>query len=56
MWCDSVILSRQLDWCDQKVQIRKKILRADIIKILNKKVLKIKKVGLASENIWKLFN
>jgi hypothetical protein len=37
IWRDNVIWSLQLDWRDQKGQIRKKILEAIIIKVLNKK-------------------
>jgi hypothetical protein len=40
MWCDNVIWSRQRYWHDQKSRISN-FLRAIIIKILNKKRLKI---------------
>ena len=46
MWRDSVVLSRQPCWHDQKGHIRKKNLEAIIIEILNKKGLKIKNHGV----------
>jgi hypothetical protein len=44
MWRDSVVLSRQPSWHDQKGQFCKYFFYGISIKILIKKVLKIKKI------------